>query len=227
MHAVSRSHTPGSSLAKTLFVIAASFFAATLPAHAQKKNSHQPVFWPGNLLVSRSVYDNNPDNVQVGEILPPNCAQTQGGCGASTGAPYNGSYPLVWNDDSYDGSFGITSKIYLDQMLTIGFVLNSLEVPNSSERGIGRTSDQLVTSFSSKSEMALNLSNDARYVTFSGYVSPIDALDVSNSNTPGAVDPTNPVGENVYRAIAQVDALATSSSPRPMLTAETTDERRS
>jgi hypothetical protein len=55
--------------------------------------------------------------------------------------------------------------------------------------------------------MALNLSNDGKYVTFSGYVSPIDALDVSNSNTPGAVDPTNPVGENVYRAIAQVDAF--------------------
>jgi hypothetical protein len=29
-----------------------------------------------------------------------------------------------------------------------------------------------------------------------GYVSPIDAVDVSNANTAGAVDPTNPVGEN-------------------------------
>src|SRR5260370_13781266 len=39
-----------------------------------------------------------------------------------------------------------------------------------------------------------------------GYISPIDAIDVSNSNTPGVVDPTNPVGENVFRAVAQVDA---------------------
>src|SRR5260370_1483445 len=38
-----------------------------------------------------------------------------------------------------------------------------------------------------------------------GYVAPIDAIDVSNSNTPGAVDPTNPVGENVLRGVAQVD----------------------
>jgi hypothetical protein len=63
----------------------------------------------------------------------------------------------------------------------------------------------MVTSFSSKSELALNLSTDGRYLTFAGYVAPIDQLDASNANTPGAVDPTNPVGENVYRAEAQVD----------------------
>ena len=40
-----------------------------------------------------------------------------------------------------------------------------------------------------------------------GYVSPIDALDVSNSNTPGVIDPTNPVSESVFRAVAQVDQL--------------------
>ena len=87
----------------------------------------------------------------MGEILPPNCATTQGGW-RRPGAPYNGTYPYVWNNDIYDASFGITSKIYLDQMFPSGGVLNSLEVPNSSQRGIGATSDQLVTSFSSKSE---------------------------------------------------------------------------
>ena len=186
------------------------------PAAAQEKSA-QPkndpakaqnfFFFPGNLVVSRSVYDNNPNNVTVGEILPPNCASTQGGCGASSGAPYNGSYPLVWNDDAYDASFGVTSKIYLDQMLPFGYLLDSLQVPNSSMKGITSSSDQLVTSFSSKSEMALNLSTNGKYLTFSGYVSPIDTIDASNANTPGAVDPTNPVGENVYRAVAQVDAF--------------------
>jgi hypothetical protein len=39
-----------------------------------------------------------------------------------------------------------------------------------------------------------------------GYIAPIDALDVSNSNTAGAVDPTNPVSESVYRAVAEVDS---------------------
>ncbi len=68
-----------------------------------------------------------------------------------------------------------------------------------------RHSDQLVTSFSSKSELALNLSTDGKYLTFMGYVTAIDNLDVSNSNTPAVVDPTNPVGTNYYRAVALVD----------------------
>jgi hypothetical protein len=202
---LSRSQRPWNSLTGALAVISVSVFVLTIPVLAQNKPRQERFFWPGNLVVSRSVYDNNPNNVQVGQILPPNCASTTGGCAASTGAPYDGTYPLVWNDNTYDGSFGITSKIYLDQMLPFGFVINSLEVPNSSERGITAASDQMVTSFSSKSEIALNLSNDGRYVTFMGYVAPIDAIDLSNANTPGAVDPTNPVGENVIRAVAQVD----------------------
>jgi hypothetical protein len=63
----------------------------------------------------------------------------------------------------------------------------------------------MVTSFSSKSEVALNLSTDGQYLTFMGYVAPIDDVDVSNSNTNQDVDPTNPVGRSYYRAVAQVD----------------------
>lgn len=37
-----------------------------------------------------------------------------------------------------------------------------------------------------------------------GYVASTDEVDVSNSNTPGVVDPTNPVGRNYYRAVALV-----------------------
>jgi hypothetical protein len=204
---VSRREGLCNSFQRAIAAISVSVLFAAIPAVAQnaKTDRDRFFFWPGNLVVSRSVYDNNPNNVQVGTILPPNCASTQGGCSAATGAPYNGTYPYVWNNDTYDASFGITSKIYLDQLLPFGFVIDSLEVPNSSQRGISGASDQLVTSFSSKSELALNLSTDRHYLTFSGYVAPIDQLDVSNSNTPGAVDPTNPVGENVYRAAAQVD----------------------
>ena len=196
-----------SLLKKAIAALSFSALIASLTVNAQdsKPNHNNFFFWPGNLVVSRSVYDNNPNNVQVGQILPPNCAATTGGCGASSGAPYNGEFPFVWNNDTYDGSFGITSKIYLDQMFPFGFVIGSLEVPNSSQHGIKSSNDQMVTSFSSKSELALNLSTDGRYLTFAGYVAPVDQLDVSNSNTPGAVDPTNPVGENVFRAEAQVD----------------------
>ena len=158
-------------------------------------------------MVSRSVYDSNPNNVTVGQTLPPGCANTMVGCGMPpVTATNDGTYPTVWNNDLVDGSFGITSKIILDQLTPSGALINSLEVPNSSQNGVPPTKDQMVTSFSSKSEVALNLSTDGRYLTFMGYWSPIDAIDVSNSNTAGVADPTNPVRENAYRVVAQVDS---------------------
>ena len=164
-------------------------------------------FFPGNLVVSRSVYDNNPNTVVVGvTALPPNCVATSGSCtNPPTTAISDGTYPYVWNNDSVDGSFGITSKIFLDQITPWGFLIGTLQVPNSSQNGVPPTKDQMVTSFSSKSELALNLSTDHNYLTFMGYLAPIDSLDISNANTPGAVDPTNPVGENAFRVVAQVD----------------------
>ena len=169
----------------------------TAPAVAQSS-------FPGNLVVSRSVYTPN-NAVTVGEILPPGCTGTTGGCSPSTGAVANSAYPYVFNNDTYDGSFGITSKILLDEITPSGFLIGSVEVPNSTQRGIRKESNQLVTSFSSKSELALHLSLDRKYLTFMGYVAPVNAVDVSNSNTPAAVDSTNPVGENFYRAVATVD----------------------
>jgi hypothetical protein len=164
-------------------------------------------FYPNNLVVSRSVYDNNPNNVVVGvTVLPPSCSADSGSCtDPPTTATSDGTYPTVWNNDLVDASFGITSKIFLDQITPAGVLLTTLEVPNSSQNGVPPTKDQLVTSFSSKSELALNLSTDHQYLTFLGYLAPIDAIDISNSNTPGVVDPTNPVGENAFRAVAQVD----------------------
>jgi hypothetical protein len=167
---------------------------------------HDRFFLPDHLVVTRSVYDNNPKNVIVGTVLPPNCAATTGGCAAASGAPDDGSYPNVWNNDIYDASFGITSKIFLDQMTPSGRTINTLEVPANPAKGGANFADHLVTSFSSKSELALNLSNDGRFVTFMGYVAPVNTIDVSNSNTPGAIDPSNPVGTEFPRAVAQVDA---------------------
>ena len=151
------------------------------------------LFFPGNLMVSRSVYDNNSNNVTVGQTLPPNCTLAPN-CVPATN---NGSYPEVFNNDLVDGSFGITSKIFLDQITPSGFGLGSLEVPNNAQFKLpfdhDDNRDQLVTSFSSKSEMALNFSTDRTIRLFMGYVVSINALDVSNANTPGVMDPTNPV----------------------------------
>ncbi|MGA8161231.1 MAG: hypothetical protein WCB76_10510 [Acidobacteriaceae bacterium] len=184
------------------FALAALAFPTTLSAQGFPPGFRPQPFSPGNLVVSRSVYDNSAGNVTVGETLPPNCVTSTGSC---VQAVNNGTYPYVFNNAPVDGSFGITSRIYLDQMTPWGRTVSTLEVPNSLDRGVGTKSNQLVTSFSSKSELGLHLSLDGQYLTFMGYVAPVNAVDVSNSNTPGAVDDTNPVGENVYRAVARMD----------------------
>src|SRR5580698_290268 len=184
---------------RALLLISATLAGSALTASAQT------YFSPGNLVVSRSVYDPNPNNVnvKVGQMLPPNCIATQGGC--SGPATNDGTYPTVFNNVLVDPSFGVSSMIVLDQFTTAGSLVNSLEVPNSNHVGRVLLGDQMVTSFSSKSEIALNLSTDGQYLTFMGYVAPIDDVDVSTSNTNQDVDPTNPVGRSYYRAVAQVD----------------------
>jgi hypothetical protein len=183
-----------------------SGFAATLLAagltHIQPAVADDDDgFRPGNLLVSRAVYDNNPNNVVAGVTqLPPGCAGS-----ACATANAGGAYPQVFNNDIVDASFGITSKIFLDEMTPRGWWVHSLEVPNSTQRHFKAGSDQMVTSFSSKSEIALNLSTDKRFVTFMGYLAPVDTIDVSNSNTPFVTDATNPVPSQYYRLVAKVD----------------------
>jgi len=158
-------------------------------------------FRPGHLLLSRTVYDNNPDNIAIGAALPPACLAAN--CVSATN---NGAYPYVFNNVLKDGNFGVTTKIILDQLTPSGVLVNSLEVPNSTQKHVSPTRDQLVTSFPSKSELALNLSTDGERVTFMGYYAPVDAIDVSNSNTPLVVDPTNPVPTAYSRVVAELNA---------------------
>ncbi|MDQ6706634.1 MAG: hypothetical protein M3Z85_11745, partial [Acidobacteriota bacterium] len=157
-------------------------------------------FAAGNLVVTRSVYTGNSSTVAVGQTLPPVCPATAD-CGTAT-ATDNGSYPSaangnsVWNNNKVDGSFGVTSPIFLDQLKLDGTPVNTLAIP----------SNLLTTSFSSKSELAVNLSADGTALTFMAYVAPPNSVDVSNSNTPGVYDPTNPAGGSYFRAVAQVGA---------------------
>ena len=179
----------------------ASVFAVSLAIPGAPALADSSFFLPNNLLVSRVIYDNNPNNVVAGVTqLPPGCAPAN--CVTATSS---GAYPTVWNNALVDSSFGITAKIILDQLTPAGVLVNSLETPNSSQNGVPPTKDQMVGSFSSKSEVALNVSTDGQYVTFMGYLSQINVLDVSNSNTPGVFDPTNPVPGAFDRVVAQVD----------------------
>ncbi len=157
-------------------------------------------FTPGNLVVSRSVYGGSAATLAVGQPLPPVCPSSAA-CGTAK-ATDSGAYPSlagtnnVWNNDNADGSFGVTSPIFLDQLSTSGTLVGSLAIPTT----------MVNTSFSSKSELALNVSADGTAVTFMAYVAPSNTVDVSNSNTPMAYDPTNPAGGSYYRAVVQVGA---------------------
>src|ERR1700689_968757 len=200
-------------IAVTTAALAAGTFVSKAHAKTDDRDSDRSEFRPGTLVVSRSVYVGDSSTVSVGETSPPGCVAGNvtlpllaGGtttvavtCAAATAY---GTFPGVFNNDAPDGSFGVTSPIFLDNITTDGQRIGTLNIP----------SDQIVTSFSSKSELALNRSLDGKSITFVGYrggtgfVTARNQLDVSNSNTPGVVDPSNPVVSQYYRAVAEIDA---------------------
>ncbi|HXZ15160.1 MAG TPA: hypothetical protein VEH77_04170 [Roseiarcus sp.] len=104
----------------------------------------------------------------------------------------DGNMNTVWNNSSVDGQFGVTSPLELEDLsATSGSVLAS-ETLNTS---------QVVTSFSSKSELGLSIAQTASgpVATFMGYAPggagypPVAAgmLDVSNADSPSYIDTTN------------------------------------
>lgn len=199
---------------KCLLVLAAVGAAACFATRLNAQdNSGNFQFVPDTLVLARSVYVGDASTVTVGETLPINCVAGNvpvpliaGGnasvavtCGVATA---DGTFPGVFNNAASDGSFGITSPIFIDNLNTNGQVLGTLPIP----------SDQNVTSFSSKSELALHRSTDGKSLTFmayvggAGYPTGPNLLDVSASNTPGVIDPTNPSVGQYYRSVAEIDA---------------------
>ncbi len=159
---------------------------------------------PGNLLVTTGVWTANADITAGVTQLPPNCATANPAyvtCGTAV-AP--GTYPIVFNNDAADGSFGVTEPIVLDELNPhSGRLIDAVTVPDNPAAG-----DYLTTSFSSKSELAINQSTDGRYDTFVGYVAAPATIDASNANTPGEIDPT--IADSAaptYRAVAQLNAF--------------------
>ena len=160
-----------------------------------------PFSTAGKLLVSRGHYAGTASTVVVGSQLP-----------NGTAAVASGSYPGVWGNESPDPSFGVTAPIYLDVVdPSTGNVLNSYNVTNAANTLLGVN---IATSFSSKSEIALNPTPDGTGVTFMCYVATPNILDVSNSDTPYHVDPSNPITLTAntgvapfQRAVIQVDYL--------------------
>jgi len=157
-----------------------------------------PSLSPGNLLLFTSTYQ-TASLTPGSTVLPPGCdAASAAGSGTPCAtAGYSGTFPQVFNNDAEDGSFGITSPVVLDELdPDSGHLLDTVPVPTS----------DLVTSFSSKSEGALNLSTNGQYVSFMGYAAPSATIDASASNAPGEVDPTDPVTSSYYRTVATLDS---------------------
>src|SRR5262249_43864615 len=171
-------------------------FAGPTPASAD-----QQFLKHGSLVVSSSTYDNTKGDVaklvagtpqQPGTPLP----NTKS---ATIPAVAGNDYVNVWNNESVDASFGVTSPIQLTDIDLSNYkIFRSMQVPT----------DQVVTSFSSKSELGLHVRNNwpSVSVVFMGYGSAAQAvghgtppavgigkLDVSNSDAVQGQDTTNPV----------------------------------
>src|ERR1700722_1473025 len=136
------------------------------------------------LLISTTTYQD------VGEVanLVAGVSQLPGAnAGETSTAVSNGALNTVWNNASADPSFGVTSAISLSDLnVKTGAVLASTSLNPSI----------VSTSFSSKSELGLNLTKTSTgYVaTFMGYAGGgVGNLDVSNSDTTAFKDTTNPV----------------------------------
>jgi hypothetical protein len=153
------------------------------PADPTPASADQQFLKHGSLVVSSSTYDSTQGRVAsltVGTTLPDSAT-------ATTKAVAGNNYVTVWNNASVDGSFGVTSVIQLTDIdLSNGKVFRSIQVPI----------DQVVTSFSSKSELGLHVLNNwpTVRVVFMGYAGAgVGNLDVSNSDAVPGHDPTNPV----------------------------------
>jgi hypothetical protein len=159
---------------------------------------------PNSLVISSSTYNASQGAVAslaIGTALP-NTAT------ATVPAVAGNDYVNVWNNASVDGSFGITSAIQLTDIdPNSGHVFSTVSVPTN----------QVVTSFSSKSELGLHYVTDssgAAHIVFVAYAGAgVGAIDVSNSDAIPEQDPTNPVtfafGSNYAfaRTIVSMDAL--------------------
>jgi hypothetical protein len=150
----------------------------------------------GTLFITESDYSARPNAITVGQALPDSNGAT---------AVANAAYPGVFANDSVDPNFGITAPIILFSQNGV-FTKTGVHVGGTFSTLDVTAATGIVTSFSSKSELGIHLSTDGSALTLMGYVAPLNALDISNTNTPDNVDPTNTDTQTAsYRAVAQIN----------------------
>jgi hypothetical protein len=137
-----------------------------------------------SLLISTTTYQ---DVGAVANLVAGTSLLPGANAGETSTAVSNGALNTVWNNASVDSSFGVTSAISLSDLnINTGAVLASTTLNPSI----------VSTSFSSKSELGLNLikTSTGYTATFMGYAGGgVGNLDVSNSDTTAYEDTTNPV----------------------------------
>jgi hypothetical protein len=170
-----------------LAAVSSLLSAPVLTAQSAPKPSGFPTFLNQKLVVTESVYAGYPSLIVPGTTVLP----------TGVVAIADGGYPEVFNNATVDSSFGIISPIFLLELTESGKSLGVQPVPTN----------LITTSFSSKSELGLHLTQADLALTFMGYVAPVNTLDVSNSNTPGHSDSSNPVPSTYQRAIGIADGF--------------------
>jgi hypothetical protein len=185
---------------RILFAVAGAI--AVSAVHAQTSD----------LIVSGTTYQDvgQAATISAGSLLAPASAG-----GANTVATADGQYQNVFLNAGPDAAFGVTSQVFLQNY--------------STNAQLNIDPGAVVGSFSSKSELAINLSSDGTSLTFMAYNPTVSysssgakgvaavttggsnnlgLLDISNSNTPGFIDPTNGVNGQAYRSVAQINVAA-------------------
>ncbi len=152
-------------------------------AHATAP-THHLVLHHGSVVISSSTYDNTQGAIAALTVG----SKLAGTATATTTAVAGNNYVTTWNNDGPDGSYGVTSEITLTDIdAPSGGVRATVSVPTS----------QVVTSFSSKSELGLHVGQDSLgnpqlvFVAYGG--AGVGTIDVSNSDAVVGQDPTNPV----------------------------------
>src|SRR5579862_4807898 len=104
-----------------------------------------PAFAPGDILVSRTTYTGTASTVSFPGFLPNNAASVA-----------DGTFPNVFNNETPDGSFGVTSPIFIDRLTITGGLISIIPV---TPLLFSQTGANVATSFPSKSELGLSLTS--------------------------------------------------------------------
>src|SRR5260370_30881020 len=104
---IAKSFRLGLAAAVALTTVAAGLFAQT------------PIFTPGNIVVSRTTYTGNTATVPFPGSLPNNAPSVA-----------DGNFPGVFNNETPDAAFGVTSPIFIDRMTQTGGLIGTIPVPH-------------------------------------------------------------------------------------------------